>query len=230
MSTSESTVFRAEAPEGVGLWVATIVSYVVSPLALPPLVYGVVLVHVEAPYADVVHGMGVAFVFLALVPLLHVGWMRFRGRIQSLEIRDRSKRTEPFLVVLGSGVTALAVVLGTEMTGRRLIAALLGCHVINTSLLFLITTQWKISVHCASVAGAVATLVFAQRHVPGTLLTAGAVKDVLLGGGGVLVLGMMWARVRSRAHTPWQAVAGTVLGLAPYAELLVLTRWVGLSL
>jgi len=229
MSSSEPAVFRAEAPGGIGLWVATIVSYVVSPLALPPLVYGTVLVHVGAPYADVGKGMGIALVFLALVPLLHVGWMRHRGRIQSLEIRDRAKRSEPFLVVLGAGGLALAVVLGTEMTGRRLIAALLGCHVINTSLLFLITTQWKISVHCASVAGAVATLVFAQHHVPGTLLTTGAVRDVLLGGGGVLMLGMIWARVRSRAHTPWQAVAGTVLGSAPYVELLVLARWGGLS-
>jgi hypothetical protein len=226
--SSKSIASDAEVPGGVGLWVATVLSYTVSPLALPPIVYGAVLVHVGAPALDVAWGMGIALVFLALVPLLHVGWMRLQGRIESLEIRDRAKRTEPFLVVLGAGGAAFAIVWGMEMTGRRLIAALLGCHVVNTSLLFLITTRWKISVHCASVAGVVATLVFAQHHVPGTVLNATFMDGALPGGGAVLVLVMLWARVRSRAHTPWQAVAGTGLGLAPYVELLALSRWVGL--
>lgn len=228
MSAPESAVFQADASGSIGLWVATMVSYVVSPLALPPIVYGTVLVHVGAPALDVVRGVGIALVFLALVPLLHVGWMRLQGRIESLEIRDRAKRTEPFLVVLGAGGAAFAIVWGMEMTGRRLIAALLGCHVVNTSLLFLITMRWKISVHCASVAGAVATLMFAQHHVPGTVLNATLMDGALPGGGAVLVLVMLWARVRSGAHTPWQAVAGTGLGLAPYVELFALARWVGL--
>lgn len=226
-SSSKPVVSDAEVPGGIGLWVATVLSYVVSPLALPPLVYGTVLAHVGAPYFDVIRGMGIALVFLALVPLLHVGSMWVQGRISSLEIRDRSKRTEPFLVVLASGVTAFTIVWGMEMTGRRLIAALLGCHVVNTSLLFLITTRWKISVHCASVTGAVATIVYVQHYVPGTALNTPRLEAAVLGGGTVLVLGMVWARVRSRAHTPWQAVAGTGLGLAPYVELLALARWVG---
>lgn len=228
MSSSESVAFDAEVPGGSGLWVATALSYVVSPLALPPIVYGAVLAHVGASGLEVAWGAGIGAVFLALVPLSHVGWMRLQGRIESLEIRDRSKRTEPFLVVLGAGVVAFGAVLGIEITGQRLLAALVGCHVVNTSLLFLITTRWKISVHCASVAGAVATLVFAQHHVPGTVLNTAVAEGLLMGGGVVLVLVMLWARVRSRAHTPWQAVAGTGLGLAPYVELLVLARWVGL--
>jgi hypothetical protein len=228
MPFDNSVVSRPEAPGGIGLWAATVVSYAVSPLALPPLVYGAVLAHVGASRVEVVWGAGIGVVFLSLVPLAHVGWMRLQGRIGSLEIRDRSKRTEPFLVVLGAGVVAFGTVLGMEITGRRLLAALIGCHVVNTSLLFLITTRWKISVHCASVAGAVATLLFAQHHVPGTVLGTPAVgRGMLVGGAGLLAV-MLWARVRSRAHTLGQAAAGTGLGLAPYAELLVLARWVGL--
>lgn len=228
MSPSDSVAFRTEAPGGVGLWVATIVSYVVSPLVLPPLVYGTVLAHVGAARTEVLWGAGIGLVFLALVPLAYVGGMRLQGRIESLEIRDRSKRTEPFLVVLAAGVVAFGAVLGVEMTGRRLLAALIGCHVLNTSLLFLITTRWKISVHCASVAGAVATLVFVQVHVSGTVLDAPMVGGGLLVGGILVGAVMIWARVRSGAHTPWQAVAGTGLGLAPYGELLVLAQSIGL--
>lgn len=222
---SESGVIEAG---GAGWWGATALSYVVSPLALPPIVYGTVLVHVGASRLDVIWGAGLAFVFLSLVPLLYVGWMRLRGRIESLEIRDRSKRTGPFLVVIGASVVAFAAVWGMEIRGRRLIAALVGCHVLNTSLLFLITTWWKISVHCASVAGAVATLTFAHHHVPGTVLDASPVDGLLLGGGAVLVLAILWARVRSRAHTLGQAMAGTGLGLAPYVELYALAQWTGL--
>ena len=228
MPPADSVTFRAEAPQGVGLWVATVVSYVVSPLALPPLVYGAVLVHVGASWIDVARGAGIGFVFLSVVPLAYVAWMRLQGRIGSVEIRDRSKRTEPFLVTLAVGAIAFAVALGAEMTGQRLLAALIGCHVLNTSLLFVVTAWWKISVHCASVSGAVATLVFMQHHVAGTVLDAPVVGHGVLVGGALLVAVMIWARVRSRAHTPLQAVAGAGLGLASYGELLLLARTVGL--
>jgi len=228
MPPADSVTFRTEAPRGVGLWVATVVSYVVSPLALPPLVYGAVLVHVGASWIDVARGAGIGFVFLSVVPLAYVAWMRLQGRIGSLEIRDRSKRTKPFLVTLAAGGVAFFVVLGAGMTGQRLLAALIGCHVLNTTLLFVVTAWWKISVHCASVSGAVATLVFMQHHVVGTVLDAPVVGHGLLVGGALLVAVMIWARVRSRAHTLLQAVAGAGLGLASYGELLLLARTVGL--
>jgi hypothetical protein len=46
------------------------------------------------------------------------------------------------------------------------------------------------------------------------------VAEAVLLAGAVLVPLLLWARVRSRAHTLGQATAGTVMGLvAPYAEL-----------
>jgi hypothetical protein len=220
---------RPEAPAGVGLVVATVVSYVVNPLVLPPIVYGLVLAHVGASTAGMVMGAGIGGVFLGLVPLLHVGWMRYRGEIRTLEIRDRRKRIEPFLVALASTLAALFAVGALDVRGRRLVAALLGCHFLNTVLLLGITQWWKISVHCASVAGAVATLVFVQNYVPGTTLDATVFGTGILGGGMILVLLLLWARVRSRAHTLEQAAAGTVLGLtAPYLELALLAPWLGL--
>ena len=164
-----------EAPAGIGLVVAIAVSYVVNPLVFPPLVYGLALAHVGAPAADVATGAGIGALFLGVVPLLHVGWMRLRGTIGSLEIRDRRKRTEPFLGVLGATGLALGVVGLLDVQGQRLLAALLGCHFLNTMLLMGITRWWKISIHCASVAGALGTLAFVHYHVPGDVLgTAGA--------------------------------------------------------
>lgn len=219
---------RVEAPAGAGLAVATVVSYAVNPLILPPLVYGLVLYHVGAPPTDVATGAGIGAGFLSLVPLAHVGWMRARGEVGSLEIRDRRKRTEPFLGVLGAGLAALLLVGTLDLDGRRLLIALLGCHLVNTSLLLGITRWWKISVHCSSVAGAVATLAFVRVHVPGGVMDGAVVGPAVLGTGFVLVAVLLWARVRSRAHTVGQATAGTALGLvAPYLELLAVLPALG---
>ena len=231
MPSDSSAVVSAssvEAPSGFGLRVATVVSYVVNPLILPPLVYGLVLHHVGAATGDVLVGAGIGAVFLGLIPLAHVGWMRIRGDIGSLEIRDRSKRTEPFFVVLGAGLAALLLVGGLEMKGQLLLAALLGCHLLNTVLLMGITRWWKISVHCASVAGALGTLAFVRFHVPGTVMDTAMLGPAILGVGLILVPLLVWARVRSRAHTLRQAVAGTVMGLvAPYLELWAVSSFVG---
>lgn len=217
----DSEVSAGEEPApGAGLWIATVVSYVVNPLVLPPAVYGLVLGHVGAPTREIVTGVGIAAFFLGVVPLAHVGWMRWQGRVSSLEIRDRRKRTEPFVGVLGAGGAALGAILAVQEVGRGLLVALVGCHLLNTGLLFLITMRWKISVHCASVAGALGTLLYVRMHVPGTLLRTGAVGEAVLAGGVVLVPLLLWARVRSGAHTLGQATAGTAMGLvAPYAEL-----------
>jgi len=219
---------RVEAPGGIGLVVATAVSYVVNPLVLPPLVYGLVLYHVGAPALDVVTGAGIGAVFLSFIPLGHVAWMRARGDVGSLEIRDRTKRTEPFLVVLGAAGAALLLVGGLDVVGQRLLAALLGCHLLNTLLLMGITRWWKISVHCASAAGALGTLAFVRFHVPGTVMDTAMLGPAILGVGLVLVPLLVWARVRSRAHTLRQAVAGTLMGLvAPYLELWAVLSFVG---
>ena len=228
-SSAVASRSRVEAPAGVGLLVATVVSYVVNPLILPPLVYGLVLSHVGAPAADVATGAAIGAVFLGVIPLAHVGWMRIRGDIGSLEIRDRSKRTEPFLVVLGAGLAALLLVGVLDLRGQVLLGALLGCHLLNTALLMGITRWWKISVHCASVAGAVGTLAFVRYHVPGAVMDTAVIGRAVLGTGLVLVPLLLWARVRIRANTLEQATAGTVLGLvAPYLELFVMGTAMGL--
>lgn len=222
--SSESPVVSStsgvEAPAGLGRVIATIVGYVVNPLIFPPIVYGLALSHVGAPPDDVAAGVAIGAVFLGLVPLVHVGWMWMKGEVGSLEIRNRSKRTEPFLVALGATVLALLVVGGINLEGEQLLAAMLGCHLVNTLLLLGITQRWKISVHCASVAGAVGTLAFVHFHVPGGVLGTAGLGRIVLVGGLVLIPLLVWARVRSRAHTILQAATGTALGFAaPYLEL-----------
>jgi membrane-associated phospholipid phosphatase len=71
------------------------------------------------------------------------------------------------------------------------------------AVLAVITTVWKISIHCAVASGSVAILAFTYGPLvlPGYLLVG--------------VLG--WSRVAVKDHTTAQVVGGTVLGAAAAA-------------
>jgi hypothetical protein len=225
MGASDTSTLSSPVERGAGLLLAVAVSYVVNPLVLPPLLFGLVLGHVGAPPSDVAAAVGIGAVFFCLVPLLHVGWLWGRGVIQSLEVRERSKRTGPLVVVLAAGVAALAAVSWGTLRGEALLAALIGCHVVNTFSILLITTAWKISIHCAALAGTVGALVYVRAHVAGSVLAGPVVGNALMGTGLLLMPLLAWARVRSGAHTQAQVAAGTALGFAAsYVELLLLAR------
>lgn len=228
MPASDSAAVSSEAsPDvraGAGLTAAIVVSYVVNPLVLPPLLFALALAHVGAPPADVLAGAGVGVVFFCVVPLAHVVWLRTRGAVASLEVRDRAKRRGPLLVGIASGTAALATTLAVDLTGGRLLAALIGCHVLNTGALALVTHRWKISIHCTALAGVAGALLFVHHHVAGTVLTTTLGTTLVAGALGLVPL-LAWARVRSGAHTPAQVLAGSAFGgIAPYVELLFMSK------
>ncbi len=204
---------------------ATTVTYVVSPLTLPPLLFGLVLGHFGAPAAEIGWTMLGALVFLGLIPLGYVMWMVHRRRASSIEVRDRARRGRPFLVGLASSVAAFVLVLVLPGAAKALVAALVGCIVVNTLAMALVTLRWKISIHAATTAGFVSMLAFvALTPWPGpalgTRLLPATVLPLLL-----LVPLVMWARVRAGAHTRGEVWAGALFGLAvPYAELYLLLK------
>ena len=225
-SPSPSATLPAAPPWGVRL--ARGVSYVISPLVLPPVLFGLALAHVGAGWGAVAWGVGVGVVFFALVPLGLLAWMVRSGQVQSIEVRVRARRWRPFLASLGTTAVAFVLALSVAHAGRALLAALVGCQLINTAVLLGITLRWKISIHAVSIAGFVAALAF----IAGTPWPE---ATGLLDFGWVLVLAPLiplvaWARVRLQAHTWAQVVGGTLFGLVvPYAELALLWHfgWLG---
>jgi hypothetical protein len=87
----------------------------------------------------------------------------------------------------------------------------------SVAVLALITTVWKISIHCAVASGSVTILALMY----GPLVLCGYALVALLG----------WARVAVRDHSVAQVMAGSVLGAAAaaaaYALLAWLTAWAG---
>jgi membrane-associated phospholipid phosphatase len=228
MSSSPSSSTTLSAAPGWSIRLARGVSYVISPLLLPPVLFGLALGHVGAGRGAVAWGVGLGVVFFALVPLGLLLWMVRRGQVRSIEVRERARRWRPFLASLGTTAVAFVLAMSVTHAGQALLAALIGCQLVNTAVLLGITLRWKISIHAVSIAGFVAALAFiAGVPWPGAagLLDPGWLLALV-----PLIPLVGWARVRLRAHTWAQVLGGTAFGLVvPYAELALLWHlgWLG---
>ena len=208
-----------------GYRAANAVSYILNPLALPPVGFGLVQWHFGAGALEITWTVAVSAVFFCLVPLLYLLGMVRRGHAESLEVRERERRLRPFLVGIASYLVGILLLGATVRTALPLIVSIAAIFPVNTALILLINTRWKISVHMTSLAGFVSLLLFVAltvwRDLPASAevaLTAASVAPLLL-----LLPLLMWARVRVSAHTPGQVLAGAVFGLlVPFAELYVL--------
>lgn len=217
------------APQPLSYYLAQAVSWMISPLLLPPLLFALVLLHFEATAYEVGWTLAVAVTFFVGVPLGYLLHLVRRRRVASIELPDRLQRTVPFLIGAASYGAAAVVMAVTGRTATALVVALAACHVANTLLTLLVTLRWKISVHVLATAGFVSMLLFVAQtawptlaHRPAeTLLLQPLPLTSLL----ALVPLLMWARVRTGAHTVGQVWAGAGVGLVvPYLELWALWR------
>ena len=229
-ATAHPDPAHVDARRARGYRVANAVSYLLNPLVLPPVAFALLDAHFGARGLEVAWTFGVSAVFFCLVPLLYILGLVRRGRAESLEVRDRASRLGPFLVCVASYLAgAILLALVVDGPALPLIVAFAAVFPVNTAVLLLINTRWKISIHMSSLAAFVGVLLFAAltvwRDLPDGIeaaLTVASVAPLVF-----LLPLLMWARVRVGAHTTGQVIAGTAFGLlVPIAELyLVVYVW-----
>lgn len=142
-------------------------------------------------------GLLAAF-FAAVLPTVFINRGIRRGRWDDRNVGAKRPRLIVLLFItasLAAGFILLAA-LGAphELTGY------FGCLLASVAVLAVITTVWKISIHCAVASGSVTLL--ALLYGP-WLIPAYA-----------LVALTAWSRVALKDHTAAQVVAGSVLGAA----------------
>lgn len=216
-----------------GYRAANAISYFLNPLVFPPVAFTLIDAHFGADPLGIAWTFGVSLVFFCLLPLVYVVGMVRMGKAESLEVRDREARLGPFLFGMASYAVGGALLWWTvEGPALPMIAAFASLFPINTALILLINTRWKISVHMTALSGFVGVLLFTAltvwRDLPADVETALTLATV-----GPLVLMiplLMWARVRVGAHTLGQVVAGTAFGLVvPQIQLYwIVYRWLDL--
>ncbi|WP_405624842.1 hypothetical protein OG933_01085 [Streptomyces sp. NBC_00016] len=152
-------------------------------------------------HADGTKGFGwglLAAVFTSVLPSVILRQGERRSYWSDRHVRQRQERLVAGPVVLASVVTGTGLLYGLEATRdvRALVAAMLAVLLVLLAITFL----WKVSVHSAVAAGALAVL--ASLYGPWWALSAPLVA--LIG----------WSRVRLRCHTIAQVAVGACVGAA----------------
>jgi len=194
---------------------------IINPLILPPIVMGLVAMQYGAPTPEAITVVLVATLGYLILPLGLLLVLRSKGRIKTIEARDRERRERPVLV--GAAILSLWVMVMWMAAGsvRHPISGVALILAINIWIVSLITQRFKVSIHVSGVSGAFSILVCAAwlsgQPVPGGVGT-------LIGFGLAIPL-VMWARVMDHAHARNEVLAGCAFGLLVSAiQVVVLFR------
>jgi hypothetical protein len=169
-------------------------------------------------HADGRAGLGwglLAALFTAVLPTVFIAYGIRTGRWSDRNVGAR----RPRLIVLAfiTASVAAGLILLAVLGAPRLLAGYLAFMLASVAVLALVTTVWKISIHCAVASGSVAILALTY----GPLALCGYALVALLG----------WSRVMLADHTAAQAIAGAALGAGAaalaYAALVRLTATAG---
>lgn len=147
------------------------------------------------PIMTPISSAAVGILTLCIAPFVPVAYSARMGRTD-LDVSDVSKRAPLYVPGLVSYAAGALVFLALKNEIMFVIAFAYVCVTLAT---FLITLVWKISAHTAGIAGPTTALLF----VFGTWILPLYVLSIL----------MIWSRVKLRAHTLTQAVAGIVVAI-----------------
>ena len=137
----------------------------------------------------------ISLVFTSLLPMgIMVFWAKKLGTDK--DISNRTDRYIPMIVGIISYFIGFLICYTFKVD--NFFTCLLLCYSINTGVVLLITTKWKISVHTTGMSGPIAALI----------LLLGPLGAVLA----VLYPVLIWSRVYLKKHTMAQAVTGAVQG------------------
>ncbi len=145
---------------------------------------------------DLLARLFLSITFGITLPTVYIIFLFRRNRVTDLHISVREQRTLPYLVSIGFYL--LGFVLIYLFIGPGVLAAAMLVNVIIGISMALINLKWKISAHAIGIANPLALL---------TLLFGPVILPLYL-----LIPLISWARVKVKAHTLAQVVAGTLLG------------------
>jgi hypothetical protein len=169
---------------------------VFAPIVLIIALLLIVAVDASADWSQGLVFGGTAAVFVGVLPYGVMLYGIGRGRLGDRHLSERSER--PLMMSFGL-VSATAGLLTVKGLGApQDLFALVAAMVAGIAVALSVTVVWKISIHCACVAGAVSVLVVLWG--PWALVLA------------PIALATAWARVHLGDHTVAQTIAGLAVG------------------
>lgn len=202
---------------------SNVVSMVLQPLVIPTLAFGVILFGFPTlfgGYSFKIKMNLLVFVNLItmVIPILFILILKRLGFIKSLQMKDRTERIIPMMVVSGIYVS-LAVLLVTRLHINPVFSSVMVSIALVTAMVTVVTFFWQMSAHGASIGGLLSLLFLLNAHIEDELMYAAMLLLTIIAG---LV---MSARLYLNAHSLAQVVVGFVLGFV--VNLLVILRLFG---
>jgi len=173
---------------------ASVISLVFNPAIVAAFTFLILLYPLQSTQTFLLL-LGICVTFGTVVPLVMMYQLTKRGFVSDFNVSMRQERTRPFVGAAASYFAGSCALL--LLRAPIIIIALMLCYGCNTVIMLLITLRWKISVHASGVAGPATALVYSM----------GAWAAVFF----ILLIPVAWARVRLKAHTPWQVWAGALV-------------------
>lgn len=137
----------------------------------------------------------ISLVFASILPMAIIVFWAKRLNTDK-DISNRKDRFTPLIVGVVSYFIGFAISLMLNVD--HFLTLLLLCYCVNTFIVMLITTKWKISVHTTGLSGPVGALIL----LLGPIGAAFAIMYPIL----------IWSRVLLNKHTLAQAICGAVQG------------------
>lgn len=150
----------------------------------------------------------ISIVFASILPMsIILYWARKLGTDK--DISNRSDRYTPLVVGIISYFIGFLISLFLNVD--HFLTILLLCYSINTGVVLVITSKWKISVHTTGLSGPVGALI----------LLSGPFGAVF----GMIYPVLIWSRVTLKKHTMAQAIMGGVQGFFLTVVEFYLFNW-----
>ena len=207
---------------------ATLVTYLVNPLALPPVFLTLAALHAGAePHSAGRVAVGSTAIYFVL-PVVILLVLKRTGSVDSIEVRRRSQRVVPYVSGTILCILAVPLLAWAGAPFGALMALFATWFAVNLALLFLINRRMKISVHAAGIAGFAAFLLWTRLLVPVAPEAVVSISLELVAIGFLLVPVVGWSRIVLRAHTRREVLAGTAFGILMSTVEVVLSSAAGL--
>jgi membrane-associated phospholipid phosphatase len=175
---------------------AELISYTIHPLILSPLTFIMLYIWGSQPdYSSFPHLIMIVLA-ISIIPFSYVLRMKKNGEIDNIDIPERKQRQKPF--IKGTILFLMTAILLILSRGPQNFTSIMLIYTINTGLATLITKFWKISVHGIAFGIPVATfgmLISKKYFYFSSLLPL-----------------LIYSRVKLKAHTVSQVIAGFALG------------------
>tara|TARA_B100000886_G_C20355922_1_gene462976 strand:+ start:408 stop:941 length:534 start_codon:yes stop_codon:yes gene_type:complete len=160
-------------------------------------------------YTDLIHpsdhiNFVIATTFTTFLPLVTILYYKKVGKIISVDTPIREERIELLAIACiynSLGFTSLCIV-----GAPPIVQGLMFCYALNTAIVWKITKYWKISIHMVGIGGPAVALWMHGYRFPILMV--------------IIIFIVAISRVRLRAHTAAQVIAGTALAIIlAYLEL-----------